>query len=133
MLIGDVARRAGVNVQTVRFYERRGLLAVPARTTGGYRTYTEDAHHRIQFIKRAQELGFSLAEIGELLDLQVDDDASCHIVEERTQGKIDLVEAKITELRAMKKTLQRLVQSCRSRQRTGECPVLEMLDAEPGE
>ncbi len=130
MTIGRLAAQAGVNVQTVRYYERRGLLEVPSRTRSGYRQYPPDAARQIRFIKRAQDLGFSLNEIGELLALRIDHVSACQAVEEKTLEKIAMVQQKLTELEAMKKALERFVESCEAREPTGECPMLEFLDEE---
>lgn len=127
MSIGELAAQAGVNVQTVRYYERRGILSEPARTASGYRQYDANALYRLHFIKRAQELGFSLDEIVELLDLRVEDPASCSVVAARTQGKLADVRRKIRDLRRMEGVLERLAASCATRDPTGECPILETL------
>src|SRR5207247_5454513 len=92
LTIGQVARRVGVGVETVRFYERQGLLEEPARRASGYRQYSEQVVKRIHFIKRAQKLGFSLKEIAELLLLRVDGQTSCEEVKGRTEAKIAEVE-----------------------------------------
>lgn len=131
MLIGELAFRAGVNVQTVRYYERRGLLREPKRTSSGYRHYPAESLERLQFIKRAQELGFTLEEIGELLDLRVEDPASCSVVAERTRSKLADVRRKIRELQRMETALKDLGSACLTRTPTAECPILESL-AEKG-
>jgi MerR family transcriptional regulator, copper efflux regulator len=127
MNIGKLAALAGVRTATVRFYERRGLLGVVPRTESGYRRYDEAAAHRLRFIKHAQELGFSLDEIRELLDLRVDDPASCQRVEVTARGKVRVIQQRIRELERMRQTLEGLVRSCQSRQTTNECPVLATL------
>ncbi|MFQ6046093.1 MAG: MerR family transcriptional regulator [Gemmatimonadales bacterium] len=126
--IGQLADRARVNVQTVRFYERRGLIAEPERTPAGYRQYADDEVRRIRFIKRAQELGFSLSEIQELLELRIRHPSACATVEAKTRRKIDLVDQKIAELERIKRGLERLAASCQARRPTGDCPILETLD-----
>ncbi len=133
MTVGELAKRAHVNDQTVRYYERRGLIAEPVRTRAGYRQYPDDAPERIRFIKRAQDLGFSLKEIKELLGLRVDAEGTCHAVEEKARDKIALVETKIVGLNTMKKALERLVASCQQNEATGECPILEMLQELEGD
>jgi DNA-binding transcriptional MerR regulator len=85
LTIGQVATAANVNIQTIRYYERRGMFAAPRRTASGYRQYTQDAVSRLRFIKHAQELGFSLKEIQELLDLRVRHGAACDTVERKTR------------------------------------------------
>ena len=89
MTIGELAERAGVNVQTVRYYERRGLLAKPRRTDSGYRTYTDVTLDRLRFIRRAQELGFTLSEIGELLVLRLDPQTTASTVKARAEAILD--------------------------------------------
>lgn len=125
--IGQLANAASVNVQTVRYYERRGLLDAERRTSVGYREYEPDAVTRLRFIKHAQALGFSLKEIQELLALRVRHGAACGAVEQRTRQKIQLVDDKIRELTRLKDSLERLADACDSRTSTAECPVLESL------
>lgn len=127
---GELAERAEVNVETVRYYERRGLLPEPPRTASGYRQYAPEAVARLRFIKRAQELGFSLEEIGVLLALRVrrTSGAVCREVEARAKQKIELIEGKVRELERMRGSLERLVSACRARETTGDCPILEALE-----
>ncbi|RMH60207.1 MAG: heavy metal-responsive transcriptional regulator, partial [Bacteroidetes bacterium] len=98
MKIGDVAKRAGVNVQTIRFYERKGLMEAPPRTASGYRQYTGEAVRRIRFIKHAQELGFSLREIHELLSLRVDPHTTCADIQQYALEKVEDIERRIASL-----------------------------------
>ena len=128
LTIGQVATAADVNIQTIRYYERRGLFAVPKRTPAGYRQYAEDAVERLRFIKHAQELGFSLQEIQELLGLRVRHGAACDAVERKTRLKIDVVQQRIRDLQRMKHTLERLAAACAVRRPTAECPILEVLE-----
>ena len=128
LTIGQVARAADVNVQTIRYYERRGLVTTPRRTPSGYRQYAEDAVSRLRFIKHAQELGFSLQEIQDLLGLRVRHAAACDAVERKTRQKIDVVQQKIRDLQRMKRTLQRLAAACAARRPTDDCPILEALE-----
>jgi MerR family mercuric resistance operon transcriptional regulator len=128
LLMGEVAKQAGVNRETIRYYERLGLLDRPSRTRSGYRMYSPEAVARAQFIKRAQELGFSLKEISELLSLQVDPGTDCGDVRRRAKAKIADIEAKIRVLQRMQRTLAKLVASCRGRGSTSQCPILEALD-----
>ena len=128
MSIGQVAAAAAVNIQTVRYYERRGLLSPARRTPSGYRQYNEDAVARLRFIKHAQELGFSLKEIDELLALRVRRGSACDAVERKTRQKIDLVEQRIRDLERIKRTLQKLADACAARELTQECPILEALE-----
>jgi len=117
-----------VNVQTLRYYERRGLLEEPERTPSGQRRYPEDAVRRVRFIKRAQELGFSLAEIEDLLRLRDDTSASCGDVLEATEAKIEDIERKVRDLRRMKRALVLLASTCTKTGSTRQCPILEALD-----
>ena len=128
MTIGQLAERAGVNVETVRYYERRGLLPEPARTDAGYRSYEPEAVARLRFIKRAQGLGFTLHEIEDLLALRVRDGDTCEAVGDKTREKIVLVRQKIRELQAMQRSLARLATACEARRPTGECPILNALE-----
>lgn len=130
MTIGSVAEAAGVEVPTIRYYERRGIIADPPRSATGYRQYDDAVVDRIRFIKRAQGLGFTLKEIEELLTLRVEGPESCATVEDATQAKLRSVESKIRELERLRSALDRLVRSCRQREPTEECPVLAMLDGE---
>ena len=125
--IGKVASGAGVNVQTVRYYERRGLLPRPQRTSSGYRQFGPDTVPRIRFIKRAQELGFSLGEIETLLSLRVDPRRSCTEVEWQALQTIERIDGKLHQLERMKSALSELVSACRNNAATSECPVLEAL------
>jgi Hg(II)-responsive transcriptional regulator len=127
MKIGEVAGAAGVNVQTVRYYERRGLLKAPPRTASGYRTYDPVAVARIRFIQRAQELGFTLSEVEELMALRVTDPEQCEATEARARRKLTEVRRKVAELRRMEGILTELLASCRSRSPTEECPILRTL------
>ena len=127
LTIGQVAAAALVNIQTIRYYERRGLFAAPRRTASGYRQYTEDAVSRLRFIKHAQELGFSLKEIQELLGLRVRNGSTCDAVARTTRQKIDVVQQRITDLRRMQRTLERLAAACAARRPTDDCPILEAL------
>jgi MerR family mercuric resistance operon transcriptional regulator len=128
LTIGQLAARAGVNIQTVRYYERRGLMPRPARSRTGYRQYRPEAADRLAFSKRAQDLGFSLEEIAELLALRVSHAPACGTIEARACDKITVVERKIAELTRMKRTLERLTAACQSREPTSECPILEALE-----
>ena len=126
---GRLAQKAQVNVETVRYYERRGLIPEPPRGNSGYRQYSQDAVARIRFIKRAKELGFSLQEISELLSLRVDPETTCGDVKGRAEAKIADIEGKILALQSMKEALANLVASCSGDGPTSECPILEALDA----
>jgi len=125
---GEVAAQAGVNIQTLRYYERRGLLKEPERRPSGYREYPADAVQLIRFIKRAQELGFTLTEIEDLLRLRGDQKSACAEVKSAAEEKIADIEGKIRHLRAMKRALGALVASCADERGARDCPLLEALD-----
>src|SRR5260370_11365997 len=112
LTIGRLAKQAGVNLETVRFYERRGLLPNPPRTASGYRLFPANAVRRLRFIRRAQELGFSLTEIGELFSLRVSRSTTSADIRTRAETKIADIEAKIRSLEALKKTLRKLTRDC---------------------
>lgn len=125
--IGQVASRSGVGVETVRFYEREGLIPKPPRPDSGFRRYPQDAVSRIRFIQRSKALGFSLREIKELLSLRVDSATSCGEVKKRAEAKIADIEGKIRHLQEMKHALVKLTAACRGKGPTGDCPILEAL------
>lgn len=128
MRIGALARLGGVNIQTVRYYERRGLLDDPRGRAAGYREYTENTLERLRFIRRAQELGFTLAQIGELLELRLDPGTRAADVKARAEDKIREIEAKIHDLTRIGEALGHLAGRCRGgRGPTGDCPLLEAL------
>ncbi len=127
---GEVAARAGVNVETLRFYERRGLLKEPKRrSSSGYRDYPPDAVRVVRFIKRAQELGFTLGEIEDLLRLRENEGSTCADIRAAAASKLRGIDGKILSLRRMKRALTLLVESCSADGSTRECPILEALDA----
>src|SRR5919201_5193477 len=130
LTIRQVARHAGVGIETVRFYERQGLLEEPARKDSGYRQYQGGVVARLRFIRRAKELGFSLREIKELLALRVDPATTCAEVKARAEAKVADIEGKIQALRRMKKALHKLTTACSGRGPTSECPILEALGPE---
>lgn len=130
LLIGEVARAARVNIQTLRYYERRRLLRSPQREPNGYRRYAGEAVRVVRFVKHAQALGFSLAEVKELLALRVDPRRSCSDVRKRAEAKLTDIEQKINSLRAMRKTLTRIIAACSGRGPVSDCPILEALDEE---
>ena len=130
--IGEVARRAGVGVETVRFYEREGLLEEPPRRASGYRQYPEEVVKRIRFIKRAKLLGFSLKEILELLALRVNGQTSCEQVKERAEAKLTEVEQKIVTLQSMRQALLQVSSLCEEEGPNGRCPLLDALEHDSG-
>lgn len=128
LTIGAVARTAGVPLDTVRYYERRGLLPAPPRTPAGYRQYPAEAVQRVRFVKRAQALGFTLDEIAELLELRVRPDVSCEAVEHQAIAAMERIDAKLAELDRMRRALARLAATCRTPHPPDECPILTALD-----
>ena len=125
LTIGMLAKSAEVNVETVRFYERKGLLKKPKKR-GAFRYYPQNYIARIRFIKRSQELGFTLKEARELLDLRVKDEAKCSDVLIRTEDKVAEIEQKIADLKKMKKSLKNLAKCCEDRSLPlSDCPILE--------
>lgn len=127
MTIGALARAAGVGVDTVRFYEREGLLPQPARRASGYRQYTAATVQRLRFIRRAKELGFSLDEIRDLLALSADRERGVSGVRQRAEARAAEVERRIRELRRMQRGLQRLIDACPGHGPLEACPILAAL------
>lgn len=132
LTIGQLAKQAEVNIDTIRYYERRGLLSPPQRKESGYRQYLDDAVVRIRFIKRAKALGFSLDEIADLLSLRLDPRTKCGDIKKRAQKKISEIEGKIQMLERMRQTLVQLTEMCEEGRQASECPVLEALDENAG-
>lgn len=130
MTIGQLARRADVNVETIRYYERRGLIPRPEKPASEYRQYSEDMIRRITFIKRSKELGFTLKEISELLSLRIDPRTTCGDVKRRAEEKVRDIDERIRTLQRMRTALVRLAGSCRGKGPKSECPIIEFLDAE---
>jgi MerR family mercuric resistance operon transcriptional regulator len=129
LTIGQLARRARVNRETVRYYERRRLLQRPSRSIAGYRVFPDAAIKRLRFIRRAKMLGFSLEEIKELLALRVGSIDTCDRVRERNLIKIADIDRKIEALRQIRTSLNSLVTACSRRRKTNECPILDSLEA----
>jgi len=124
LTIGRLAGAAGVHIETVRYYERRGLLARPLRVAGGFRHYPPESVDRLRFIRRAQELGFQLKEIKELLALT---EGHCVDVRARAEAKRTQIAAQIKDLKALQSTLDRLIRSCRAGASDAYCPIVESL------
>jgi MerR family copper efflux transcriptional regulator len=131
MSIGQLAKRAQVGIDTMRFYEKHGLLPKPQRKASGYRQYSTDDARRLVFIRRAKELGFTLADIGELLKLRGHADKSGRSVErvrKVAQEKLQTVEAKLVELERMRDVLKELVIACPGHGDADHCPILRAFD-----
>ena len=127
---GELAKRCEVNFETVRYYEQEGLIPKPSRSASNYRLYSEETIQRIRFIKRAQELGFTLGEIKELLSLRARPRAKCADILERAEAKIQNIDEKIRTLKAMRRALAKLKGECQGAKPISACPILEALDAE---
>ncbi len=125
LTIGKLADASDVNVETIRFYERKGILKQPKKQ-GAFRYYPNEYIARIRFIKRSQELGFTLKETKELLDLKIKNQAKCSDVLSKTEEKISEIDQKISDLKKMKKSLEGLANCCvDSNQPLSDCPILE--------
>ena len=129
LTIGRLSQQAGVGIDTVRFYERRGLLPSPARSPSGYRLYSEDTIARIRFIRRAKGLGFTLDEVENLLRLQ-DQGGRKSAVRELTERKLIQINAKIDDLQRMRDVLQKLAGECSGKGNVDSCPIIEALSNE---
>jgi MerR family copper efflux transcriptional regulator len=129
LTVGELARRAHVNRETVRYSERRRLLPRASRTISGYQIFSDDALRRLRFIRHAKALGFSLNEIRDLLTLRVNSIGACDRVQEQTRAKITDTDKKIGSLQKMKGALCELVDACARRRKSNECPILDSLDA----
>ena len=127
MTIGQVAKQSDFGVETIRFYEREGLIEEPPRRPSGYRQYPDSVILRLRFIRQAKELGFSLSEIRELLSLRVEPRARCGGVKRLAEAKTKDIEVKIASLQRMRRVLRKLTTACDEREPTGECPILEAL------
>lgn len=128
MTRSEVADEAGINPETLRYYERKGIIPNPPRSAAGYRQYDASYVQRLRFIQRAQELGFTLAEIKDLLALRIDEDRSCEDVRRHAAKKKADVEEKLRDLRRIRDALDTLITTCREEEPTGECPILKALN-----
>lgn len=129
--IGQAAKAAGVNIETLKYYERRGLVPEPPRSSGNYRLYPHESVRIVRFVKRAQDLGFILNEIGELLSLRAGgDSATCGDVRAKAGRKLRDIEGKIRSLRTMEEALAQLVSQCSGEGPVTLCPILEALEPE---
>ncbi len=126
--IGRVAKAVGVNIQTIRYYERLKLLYPTLRRPSGYRLYGEKEIKRLRFIKNAQSLGFSLREIGDLLTLRMSSSTQCSTVRRKAQAKLTQVERELEALKAQARSLRGLIQSCSVRHPLNICPIIETLE-----
>jgi MerR family mercuric resistance operon transcriptional regulator len=122
--IGQLARAAGITVETIRYYQRRGLIACPPKPVNGFRDYGEPLLQRLHFIKRAKSLGFTLDEIAHLLRLS---EADCADVQQLAQHKLDQVSLKISHLQRLQQALEQLLDQCHQRPSDAHCPIIETL------
>jgi len=127
MKIGELAKQANVNIETIRYYERIGLLTEPPRNKSGHRQYSAEALKRTDFIKRCQALGFSLNEIAEILELKITPESTCAEMKSRVAEKLTDVDKKIHELGQIRDALRRLLKKCTGKGPIGSCPILEEL------
>ncbi|WP_436499633.1 MerR family transcriptional regulator [Actinokineospora sp. HUAS TT18] len=127
MRSSEVAARAGVNVQTLRYYERRGLVEEPPRSPSGYRAYPAGAVRTVRFVKRAQELGFTLAEVLELLNLAAGGPEDCEPARALAQSRMDELDRRISDLRRMRDSLADLAATCDLPRADRRCPLLLSL------
>jgi MerR family transcriptional regulator, mercuric resistance operon regulatory protein len=123
--IARLAAAAGVHVETVRYYQRLRLVPEPPRPLGGVRRYTERDADRLRFVKRAQAMGFTLAEVSSLLNLQ--SRRSCHATRELAAAKLHTIDARIRELRALRRELAGLIADCDANTQDAKCPVIQRL------
>ena len=129
--IGQLAKESGVGVETVRFYENQGLIGSAGRSASGYRQFPASTVKQIRFIQQAKKLGFSLQEIGELINLKNTPDTNCAEVKISARAKIEDIQGKIDSLERIKTTLQPLVDRCKSADPISDCPILNALDEVP--
>ncbi len=127
----EVAEQAGVNIETLRFYERKGILPEPPRRPSGYREYPPETVERVRFIKRAQELGFSLREVQDLLDLRQMERVKAGRVRKVAEAKLEEIEHKIRDLEAMRLSLSELLCACDGQKPITSCPIIESLSGCP--
>ena len=130
--IGAVARRAGVGIDTIRYYEREDLLPPPRRRASGYRDYGPGVVERLRFIRRAKDLGFTLEEIRELLALSTDRERGVKSVKQRAEARLGEIEQRIRELQRVKRGLKQLIDACPGHGALEHCPILRALGGEEG-
>ena len=125
LTIGRAAKLAGVGIETIRFYEREGIIAKPLRGESGYREFSPDIVTELRFIRRAQELGFTLKEISELLAIRVNPKQNCSPVKTKAEAKISEIRHKIRDLKRIEKVLQEVTRACDASKPIKECPILD--------
>lgn len=132
LTIGQLAKSAEVHVQTVRYYEKRKLLSPSGRRPSGFRIYGDEALTRLRFIRNAQALGFTLQEIGGLLNLRVNSGARCCDVQRKAEAKLQCVEAKMKDLQTLARALRGLIRTCQAGQPIDRCQIVSHLEKEQG-
>lgn len=125
---GKLAHEAGVHIETIRYYERRGLIPEPERDRSGYRQYPADTLTRMKFIGHAKHMGFTLEEIRDLLDLCVNRGSSCLAVKEKAESKISEIDIKIKYLKEMKKSLEHIASQCSGNTAIADCSIVKALE-----
>lgn len=128
--IGTLSKESGIAIETIRYYERIGVLAPVARKTSGYRVYDNESYKVLRFLKHAQELGFSLAEIKDLLRLRANKQSRCEDVQGKAEKHLRDVEDKIKKLQSIQAVLSKLIRQCRSKKTSESCPILECFEEE---
>ncbi len=128
MSIGALSKESGVGIETIRYYERIGLLTPQERKASGYRVFNSDSFKTLRFLKHAQELGFSLAEIKDLLRLRANKESRCEDVQARASKHLQDVEEKIKKLGSIQTVLSKLIRQCRSKKTSDSCPILDCFD-----
>jgi DNA-binding transcriptional MerR regulator len=128
MKIGQVAKEAQVNIQTLRYYERVGMIKPDSRDSSGYRAYDPDAVKRVTFIKKAQELGFTLVEIKDLLTLRGNSTQGRNLARKKASEKLAVIRGRIADLKSLEKTLRGLIKDCERGNLNGPCPILEKME-----
>lgn len=129
MKIGELSREAGVSIDTVRYYERRGLIPKAERTRSGYRRYSTDDMRRLKFIRHAKELGFTLDEIGQLLSIR-SEGSDCASIKAVAEAKARDIESRIKKMTRMKRLLLKLARQCDAKDNLAPCPILRTLEEE---
>ncbi len=126
--IGEIAKMADVNIQTIRYYERRNILKPSSKKESGFRLYSIDAVKTIKFIKHAQELGFKLDEIKELMNLRVPSVGRCKRVKKHAWEKLTSIQQKISLLKKIEQTLKKLIVDCEQNKTSQDCPIIESME-----
>ena len=129
MTRGELAKECGINIETLRYYEKKKVIEPPKRSAVGYRLYCKEYVVKIRFIQNAKKLGFTLNEISEFLNMRVDKKGHCDSAKGKAQNKLDEVEQKIKAFKSMRAVLKQLIHRCKENELTGDCPVLGSLES----